>query len=77
MIIYIEKLVAPLSRESSCDPVPSIPKERNMFVIALDNPEMKVCKMMNNYMNDSEKFLGYETVNSRINLVYQEVCLWN
>ena len=74
MIIYIEKLVAPLSRESSCDPVPSIPKERNMFVIALDNPEMKVCKMMNNYMNDSKR---YETVNSRINLVYQEVCLWN
>ena len=37
-----EKLEAPLSQESSCGLVPSIPKVRNMFGITSGSPIMKM-----------------------------------
>ena len=42
MIRCKEKLEAPLSQESSCGLVPSIPKVRSMFGITLDSPIMKM-----------------------------------
>ena len=54
MIRCKEKLEAPLSQESSCGLVPSIPKVRNRFGITLDSPIMKIMLDLINecYFND-------------------------
>ena len=45
-----EKLEAPLSQESSCGLVPSIPKVRNMFGITSGSPIMKmILDLINEY----------------------------